>query len=87
MVVWRAVGYEERGGSAFGRFEEVAHRVVGASGVVAMGLGEVIEAPLEAHDGDGEVGQAREVTRKVGGAYPASVFVIGDVAHVVEPIG
>ena len=40
-----------------------------------MGLGEVIEAPLEAHDGDGQVGQAREVTREMGGAYPASVFV------------
>ena len=51
-----------------------------------MGLGEVIEAPLEAHDGDGQVGQAREVTREMGAAYPASVFVVGDVAHVVESI-
>ena len=82
----RGAGAGERAVSTFG-FQERSHGVVGASGVVPMGLGEVLEAPFEAHDGDGKVGQAREVAREVGGAYPASVFVIGDVAHVVEPIG
>ena len=77
----------EGAGSAFGWFEERSHRVVGACGVVPMGLGEVLEAPFEAHDGDGEVGQAREVAREMGGAHPAPVFVIGDVAHVVKSIG
>ena len=37
-VVWRAVGYEEHGGSAFGRVEEVSDRFVGPSRVVPMGL-------------------------------------------------
>ena len=68
-VVWRAVGYEEHGGSAFGRVEEVSDRFVGPSRVVPMGLGERIEASLEANDGDRQIGQAREVAREVCGAY------------------
>ena len=72
--------------SAFGWFEERSHGVVGASRVVPVGLGEIIEAPFEAHDGDGEVGQAREISRQVAGMNAATVFVIGDVAHVVKSI-
>ena len=73
-------------GSAFWRVEDLAHSVVGTPGVVPMGLGGVLEAPLEAHDGDGEVGQAGEVARQVAGSHPAAVFVVGHVAHVVNSI-
>ena len=73
-------------GSGSGRFEELSHGVLGASCVVPVGLREVVESPLDAHDGDGEVGQAGEVARKVTGAHPAPVFVVGDVAHVMESI-
>ena len=72
--------------SAFGRFEEPSQGVLGSSRVVPMGLGEEIESSLDAHDGDGEVGQAGEVAREVSGAHPAPVFVVGDVAHVVKSI-
>ena len=51
-----------------------------------MGLGEGVEAPLEANDGDGEVPEAGEIARQVAGSHPAAVFVVGDVAHVVESI-
>ena len=51
-----------------------------------MGLGEVVESALEAHDGDGDVGQAREVARQVCGVHPAPVLVVGDVAHVVDSV-
>ena len=68
------------------RFEKLSHGVLGASCVVPVCLGEVVESPLDAHDGDGEVGQAGEVAREVTGAHPAPVFVVGDVAHVVQAI-
>ena len=58
----------------------------GLPGVVPVGLGDGIEAPLEANDGDGEVGEAGEIARQVAGSHPATVFVVGDVAHVVESI-
>ena len=51
-----------------------------------MGLREEIESSLDSHDGDGEVGQAGEVAREVSGTHPASVFVVGDVAYVVQTI-
>ena len=41
----------------------MAHGVVGLARVVAVGLWQVLEAPVQAHDGDGGVGQAREVAR------------------------
>ena len=88
---WRGVGTArwcsaQRAVSGFGRFEELAHGVVGSSGVMAMCLGQVIEAPLESHDADGQIGQAGEVTREIGRAYAAPVFVVGDVTHVVQAI-
>ena len=66
-------------------FEEPSHGVVGASGVVTMGLGEMVETSLDAHDGDGEAGQVGEVAWEMAGAHPALVFAVGDIAHVMEP--
>ena len=74
-------------GSAFGRVDELAHGVLGPPSVVPVGLGEGVEAPLEANDGDGEVREAGEIARQVAGSHPAAVFVVGDGAHVVESIG
>ena len=51
-----------------------------------MGLGEVVESALQAHDGDGDVGQAGEVARQVSGVHPAPVLVVGDVTHVVDSV-
>ena len=51
-----------------------------------MGLGEVIESAFQAHDGDGDVGQAGEVARQVSGVHPAPVLVVGDVTHVVDSV-
>ena len=65
----------------------MAHRLVWAPGIVSVRLGEVVEAPFETHDGNGEVGQAGEVSRQVAGMNAATVLVIGDVAHVVKSIG
>ena len=85
--VWYAsCGNEQAQWSGFGRFEELAHGVLGSSGVVSMGLGEEVESSLDPHDGDGEVGQAGEVARQVTGAHPASVFVVGDIANVMKTI-
>ena len=64
----------------------MAHRLVWAPGMVSVGLGEVVEAPFETHDGNGEVGQAGEISRPVAGMNAATVLVIGDVAHVMETI-
>ena len=64
----------------------MAHGLLGSSGIVSVRLRQVVEAPFEAHDGDGEVGQAGEVARQVTGVYAATVLVIGDVAHVVKTI-
>ena len=88
---WRGGGAKRRGvavawGSAFGRVDELAHGVLGPPSVVPVGLGEGVEAPLEANDGDGEVREAGEIARQVSGSHPAAVFVVGDVAHVVESI-
>ena len=79
-------GERSRRSSACRWFEELSHGVLGSSCVVAVSLGEVVESPLDAHDGDGEIGQAGEVARQVTGAHPATVFVVGDVAHVMEAI-
>ena len=57
-----------------------------SSRIVPVGLGEELESSLDAHDGDGEVREAGEVARQMAGTHPAAVFVIGDVAHVVQPI-
>ena len=88
---WRGGGAKRRGvavawGSAFGRVDELAHGVLGPPSVVPVGLREGVEAPLEANDGDGEVREAGEIARQVAGSHPAAVFVVGDVAHVVESI-
>ncbi len=48
---------------------------MGAGGIVAVGLGQEAEAPVAAHDGDGRVGPAAEITRQVAHVGPAAVFV------------
>ena len=78
---WRGGGAKRRGvavawGSAFGRVDELAHGVLGPPSVVPVGLGEGVEAPLEANDGDGEVREAGEIARQVAGSHPAAVFVV-----------
>ena len=86
MVGPGAEGFAVAWGSAIWRVDELAYGVLGPTGVVPVGLGDGIEAPLEANDGDGEVGEAGEIARQVAGSHPATVFVVGDVAHVVESI-
>ena len=55
-------------------------------GVVPVGGGQMLEAALAAHDGDRRVGQAGQVARQVADVRPAAVLVVGEVAHVVEPV-
>ena len=57
-----------------------------SSRIVPVGLGKELESSLDAHDGDGEVREAGEVARQMAGTRPALVFLVGDVAHVVQPI-
>ena len=53
-------------------------------GQIAHGLGDAEPAPLD--EADGEAAQSGHVLRPVAGSHPATVFVVGDVAHVVESI-
>ncbi len=69
-----------------GRGQDRVEGLLGAGGVVSVGLGQVAEAPVAAHDGDGHVGQAGEIAREVAHVGPAAVFAIGEVAHIVDPV-
>ncbi len=48
---------------------------------MAVGLGQVAEAAVAAHDGDGRFGQTGEIARRMAYVRPAAVFVAGEVAH------
>ena len=52
--------------------------------VVAIGLGQVAELAHQTHDRG--VAQAGEVARQAVRPRPAAVFVIGEVAHVVQAV-
>ena len=54
------------------------------SGGWPRALGQVAEAPVGANDGDRCVGQAREIARQVARMGPAAVFVVGEVAHMMD---
>ena len=73
-------------GSCGGRDHDRVEGLLGAGGIVAVGLGQVAEAAVAAHDGDGHVGQAGEIARQMTHIGPAAIFVIGEVAHIVEPV-
>ena len=73
-------------GSGAGRAQDRVERILRTGGIVAVGLGHVAEAALAAHDGDGRVGQAGEIARQVVHPSPAAVFVVGEVAHVVQAV-
>lgn len=69
-----------------GRGEDVPQGLALPGGVVPVCLGLVSEAPAQAHEGDGGVGQAGEVAGQPAGAHPAAVFIEGHVAHVVQAV-
>ena len=72
--------------SARRRVHDGIEGLLWSGGVVSVGGGEVLEPALVAHDGDGRVGQAGQVARQVADMRPAAVLVVGEVAHVVEPV-
>ena len=75
------------GASAPGRgSDHLAQGLALPGGVVAVGLGQVAEAPVEPDDGDGGVGQAGQVAGQAPALGAASVFVVGEVADVVEAV-
>ena len=76
-------------GSCSGRDQDCVEGILragGIGGIVAVGLGQVAEASVASHDGDGHVGQAGEIARQMAHVRPATVFVVGEVAHIVEPV-
>ena len=77
---------ETPGGSGDGRDQDRAEGLLGAGGIVAVGLEQVAEAAVGTHDGEGHVGQAGEIARQVAHVDAAAVFVAGEVAHVVEAV-
>ena len=50
-------------GSCDGRDRDRVEGLLGADGVVPVGLGQVVEASVAANDGDGHVGEAGEIAR------------------------
>ncbi len=53
---------------------------------MAVGLGQVLELGLAADDRDRGVGQAGEIARQVAHVDAAAVFIVGEVAHVVQAV-
>ena len=47
---------------------------------------QVAEAAVAAHDGDGRVAQAGEIARHVAHVCPTTIFVVGEVAHIVQAV-
>ena len=56
-----------------------------SGGKVPVRLGHELEGTAT-HDGDGGVGEGGEIAWEVAGPRPAAIFVVGEVAHVVEPV-
>ena len=65
--------------SADGRDHDRVEGLLGAGGVVPVGLGYVAEAAVAAHDGDGRVAQAGQISGQVAHVGPATIFVVGEV--------
>ena len=57
---------------------------MGAGGIVTVCLGP--EVPVAAHDGDDGIGQPGKITRHVAHIGPATVFVTGELAHMVDSV-
>ena len=72
--------------SADGRDHDRVEGLLGAGGVVPVGLGYVAEAAVAAHDGDGRVAQAGQISGQVAHVRPATIFVVGEVAHIVQAV-
>ena len=72
--------------SARRRVHDSVEGLLRPGGVVPVGGRQVLEAALVAHDGDGRVGQAGEIARQIAHMRPAAVLVVGEVAHVVQPV-
>ncbi len=53
---------------------------------MAVGLGQVLELGLAADDRDRGVGQTGEIARQVAHVDAAAVFIVGEVAHVVQAV-
>ena len=53
---------------------------------MAVGLRQVLELGLAAHDRDGGVGQAGEIAGQVADIDAAAVFVVGEVADIVQAV-
>ena len=77
---------ERRAVSGDGRGHDRVEGLLRPGGIVPVGLGQITEASVAAHDGDGRVGQAGEISGQVTHVGPASVFVVGEVAHVVQAV-
>ena len=73
-------------GSGGGWVQDVVEGILRAGGIVSVGLGQVSEAAVAAHDGDSRVGQAREIARQVAHMCPTTVFIVSEVAHVVQTV-
>ena len=67
-------------GSGAGCAQDDGEGVLRAGGIMAVGLGQIAEAAVAAHDGDGRVDQAGEIAGHVAHVRPAAVFVVGEVA-------
>ena len=80
---WRGLG---RSGIGSGGGEDFARGLALAGGAVPLRLRLVREAPAQADDRDGGVGQAGEVARRFAVAHAGAVLVPGPVADVVEPV-
>ena len=69
-----------------GRDQGSAEGFLGSGGIVVVGLGRVAEAAVAAHDGHGHFDQTGEIARQMTYVRPAAVFVVGEVAHIVETV-
>ena len=81
MVVWRAVGYEERGGSAFGRFEEVRGRYVAED----AGTGEGGFHQMRPARAERSLSPAQRLTRRVRGVARRNVTRNGIGVDYFQP--
>ena len=73
-------------GLAPGWLQQAVEGLLGARREMAVGLGHVLELGQAADDRDGRVGQAGQIARLVAHIHPAAVFVVGEVAHIVQAV-
>ncbi len=73
-------------GSSAERDEDGVECVLGAGGVMPVGLRHVVDASTAARDGNGGGRQAGKVARQMAHMAPATILVTGEVAYVVKSI-